>query len=319
MISQIGNLASKTFLVTGVNGFLGRAATKYLSALGAYLIGVDTVPVPDCWRKEDFLGPGTVERVIGRFEDCTLKLADLLSRRDLTETTVLHFAGLADREECEKNIPEAFYINVHLVWKVATFCMEYGIPRFIFPSSGYVYSEQLDRPAHEKDPIIVSNTYVETKVTAEALLCTLSEAFDLSCIAARLGNVYGSRSRANTVVGTIIEQLRYGQYPKVRDVTPVRDFIFIEDVIEGCLRLSMCQVNSKYSIVNLSTGVGMSVGQAVREAAMAFKIEPSGPVNEYGSSQPSYMVLDNTKLLKMTGWKPEYSFYNGMVKIKEKE
>jgi nucleoside-diphosphate-sugar epimerase len=155
------------------------------------------------------------------------------------------------------------------------------------------------------------------KLAAEALIRSYAANFSCGSIIARLSNVYGPGMSEKTVVGKILAQAERGEPIRVMDETPVRDFIFSHDVVEALIRLSLLKRNNSALTVNVSTGIGVSIGSMVAEAAKLF----SAPKAETRckkdiSESPSRLVLSNEKIKRLTGWAPLTRLAEGLLKCK---
>ncbi len=222
-------------------------------------------------------------------------------------------AGIAQAGECEKNPEKAFESHVLLTLRVLEFCRQNKIGKFVYPSSGLVYGDYRRRPVTEETSPSSQNIYTASKLSAEALIMGYSKSYEIPCIIVRLGNVYGPGGHEDTVVSTIINQIRAGQRIVVRDLTPIRDFIYINDAIEGLIRLLISSDKQECPIVNLSTGIGTSVFNLVKTASRLSPIFFGDVQTNSDSDLPnSTLILDNTLLKKLTGWEPRYSLSEGL-------
>lgn len=312
MISKIGNLDEYKIVVTGAAGFLGSQLVQALLENGSFVIGLDYRD-HSAKHVKDFRNYEQFRFICG---DVFKKLNDaipLLKTDKRRKNAIFNLAGLANMKECEENPSQAFESNVSLTYHVLEFCRLNGINKFLFPSTGLVYGDHLRHPATEEDPTHPKNLYVSTKVSAEALIQGYAESFGLSCIIARLGNVYGPGGNLDTVVGTLVSQVKNGQNISVRDSTPVRDFVYIDDVVDGLLHLLVSTDKPGCSIVNLSTGVGTSI-QKLAETVCQIAYIPTDEIRSQNISKDSEssLVLNNNLLIKMTGWKPKYSLVEGL-------
>jgi len=311
-MSKIGSLSGYSILVTGASGFLGSRIVYALLKSGAFVVGVDSNNQPPEFFNE-LMKNSPFHFIHGSFNEKSKKALSILMSEEREKKAVFHMAGLAHAGECEKDPVKAFESNVSLTFYALEFCRRNKIKKFVFPSTGLVYGDRLKRQAVEEDPLSPQNIYTATKLSAEVLIRSYSKSYGLSCIIARLGNIYGPGSSSDTVVTTIIKQVIKGGKIIVHDLTPVRDFIYIDDVIEGLMRLLVSIVRPECYIVNLSTGIGTSVFNLAKMASSIVSV-PNNEVQPQGDSEPSNstLVLDNSLLLKITGWKPRYTLSEGL-------
>lgn len=312
MILKIGSLNEYSILVTGACGFLGSRLVKDLLDNGAFVVGIDyNQEFPE--KFAEVAKHNSFRFIQGDFpKKSDAALSELLSEKR-GETAIFHMAGIAHAGECEEKPVKAFESHVSLTFHVLEFCRRNKIERFIFPSTGLVYGDYRRQPVTEGTLPSPQNIYATLKLSAETLIKGCSKSFQITCIIARLGNVYGPGSNKDTVVSTIIKQIKDGKRIVVRDLTPIRDFIYIDDVIEGLIRLLISTDKHECSTVNLSTGIGTSVFNLIKMASRISSLSES-KVQPQRDSEPSNstLILDNSLLSKITGWKPRYTLSEGL-------
>ncbi len=309
-----GRMASWCVFVTGGAGFLGSKLVQELALHGANVIAVDK-----SYPQKKY------EHVIGQ-PGYTLLPADLPADFDklaleaeksgCSRMAFIHMAGLSHVGQCERAPQLAFDLNVALTEKALRFCREHNVERFIFPSTGLIYGDTLPRSAVESDPAMAVNIYAATKIAAEAMIHGYCESFGSSATIVRLSNVYGAGGSQDTVVGSILSQIRSSSALLLRALAPVRDFIYADDVVEGLIRLLNTEGRSKYRVVNLSTGDGVSVRE-LAETACGIAGKTEIEIREAGDSQAgdSRLILDNSLLQELTGWRPGFDLQSGLYSI----
>ena len=57
---------------------------------------------------------------------------------DNLQSAFCHFAGISNANYCQNHPFEVYSSNVRLTVRVLEFCKEYGVSKFIYPSTGYV-------------------------------------------------------------------------------------------------------------------------------------------------------------------------------------
>ena len=275
-------------IVTGARGFLGSRLCPALLARGIRVTSLD--------RQDE--GPSGCDHRPGSLAD-TLPQA-LAGLRDAApgRTVLFHLAGMADARACADAPDLAREANVDLVRSVMDEAVAHGVACVVFPSTGYVYGE--DGTFDESAAANPVSEYAKTKLAAERLLMQYADRCAVRI--ARLSNVYGPGSSPATVVGRLLDQIRRGKELEVWNPAPVRDFIHVDDVAEGMVRIASIPGSAPVA-VNLSTGIGTSIGEVV-ELASCITGQP-WRLPASGESRPSVMVLDNTRLREMTNWTPQ--------------
>lgn len=226
-----------------------------------------------------------------------------------------HLAGLADAGACQRDPALARRLNVGLVAEALTALADTPCA-FVFPSTGIVYGDQLPRPAREDDPLLPQAEYARGKIEAEGLVRAACASGRICCAIARLSNLYGPGGGENTVLGRILAQARAGGPLRVWDESPVRDFLYVADAAEGLIRLGLAANALKSpegATANLSTGVGTSVGALIDLCAELFHTPRLPQEREQDpAAQPSSLVLDNSRLAALTGWRPQTDLRLGL-------
>lgn len=227
-----------------------------------------------------------------------------------------HFAGIASAVECQNNPNSAYKGNVLLTLDVLEYCRGNGVNKFIFPSTGYVYGNHLDQPACEINPLISTNVYTSTKIAAEALIESYSNYYDMDCTVGRISNVFGRESSNETVSGKVINCVNKKQKIILNTLKPIRDFIYIDDVINAFLTILTDKKENKCSYYNISTGNPTSINNlavtACRMASLPLNYVVSKKFRQYSDT---WLVLDNSKIKKAMNWKPEYTLEAGLSEV----
>ena len=311
MTSKAESLKSYQIFISGVSGVLGRRITPVLVSLGAHIMGVDIRQPPGLFNR---FSPEQVKFVKGEFPECIESLPLKAMGRRFSKRVLIHLAGMANARDCTLDPKRAYRLNVEMVERSLKFCEKNYINKFIFPSTAYIYGAELKRPAKETDLCFPGEVYSRTKMAAEQLIQKFAGRRGLTCIIARLSNVYGSESSKDTVLGSVLHQIRGGKQIVLQDLGPIRDFIHIDDVVAGLVKLVRTDVKSGCELVNLSTGVGTSIKQLCKYACDVVGWDESR-VQEKGTNKlgASFLVLENHKLKELTGWTPQISLKDGLV------
>lgn len=308
MKSKAGPLKDCQAIVTGAHGFIGKKLTQHLIQNGAFVVGIDIAPLgesPDPVSQFHFVKADLLT------EQQTLKLPETAHRKSF----FFHLAGMANARECETNKDLAFRLNVGLTLSALKFSLNNKVDHFVFPSTGLVYGDQHQTPVTEDTALSPLNYYAETKMEAEEVIKKFAQNSSMGRTVLRLSNVYGSGMSRQSVIGELIDQVIKGKQISLKDYTPVRDFIFIDDVVDGMLTAASVE-NTGSRCFNLSTGIGTSIGELVLMASRLSSVPCNQPSSKRKSSaHESYLVLDHRLFEKTTGWKPKYALRDGLKKI----
>jgi nucleoside-diphosphate-sugar epimerase len=302
------NVGDMHAVVTGIGGFLGRALTRQLIEAGATVVGLDqyssspSLPAAVAYRRADLRDVHQVQRALA---------LDL--PQDLSRVVVFHLAAQSHVGRCQAEPLAAFAANVTSTANVLETSRLLEVKRIVFPSTALVYARPSRRPIEETHPLAPESVYAATKRASEILLGTYASNFGLSCRIARLGNVFGPYSPADSVVAIILDQVRKGGPIHVKTLSPVRDFIYRDDAVRGLITLARRSAEPGCEIFNLSSGVATSIRELALAACRAARLETQLSQTEFRSADiDDEIVLSIRRLSEYGPWRPVWSLEAGL-------
>ena len=166
---------------------------------------------------------------------------------------------------------------------------------------------KLQLPCDESQPRNPSvNNYVLSKYVSE--LITQQHRDKFSIIDVRMSNVYGPTRlmRPDIVPSTIWKLLEFSKV-NVWTKKPIRDFIFVDDVISAIMKL----LDTDYSgPVNLGSGVGSSVGELTHILEQLSGVTIGD--QDISVTGPMEFYQDISLLKSLIDWEPRYSLFEGL-------
>lgn len=289
-------------LVTGAGGVIGRRLVPALTERGHIVTAVyKTAPgtsVPAHVVTGDLFNAGVRAEAFGSLG------------ANINEAVVVHLAGLADATFARTNRTYAFASNTSLTQVVLDSAVAAtGVSRFVFASTGYVYGIG-KVPFDENQTPDPRSVYAASKLAAEALVHGYAQETQIAGEILRIANVYSADSPESTVSGRILAQLRRGENVRVASRLPVRDFIFVHDVVSAICAILESKRTVGCRITNVSTGIGVSVGML--EATAMAAVGRTAAMTESTYSATDCLILANQTLRERTGWSPQYSLLDGL-------
>lgn len=243
-------MASGTCLVTGVAGFIGSRIAAALLASGYRVIGLDDLSVGKLSAV-----PSGVDFINRDVNDPGL-LALLPAKVDY----ILHLAGQSSGERSFGDPVADARMNYLTSLSVSKIALDSQARRIVHASSMSVYGASKDnQPFRESDPTFPSSFYGVSKVASELQLGILK----MPSISFRMFNVYGpgqdlDRRDQGMVSIFLAQAMLDGSYFVKGSLERVRDFIYIDDVVEAWLQSLHVEIRGQ-EVYNLGTGVGTSV------------------------------------------------------------
>lgn len=188
---------------------------------------------------------------------------------------------------------------------------------FTFISSWFVYGKQTEFPVKETAHCVPNGFYSITKYTAEMLLKSYCETFNLKYRILRLANVMGRQdvksSLKKNALTHLISNWKNNQKIKLYDNgTPIRDIIHIDDCVSA---IELCRQKAKISeIYNISNSHAINLNEIAEYLIKTYNfdknlIEYVDAPDFHKKIQTKDMWLDNDKLLSL-GFKNKYNVYD---------
>jgi UDP-glucose 4-epimerase len=191
-------------LVTGGAGFLGSHVADALSDVG------HDVSIFDLTQSQ-FLKPNQ-QMIIG---DVTK--VDQVNAAVAESDVIYHLAALADIDQAINRPRDTMTVNFMGTLNMLEAAREFGVKRFVFSSSIYVYSDQ-------------GSFYRTSKQACEHLIQDYHERYGLKYTILRYGSLYGPRAdRSNAVFRMLTTALKDKKISYGGSGKEVREYIHIRD------------------------------------------------------------------------------------------
>jgi len=276
-------IKNKKILITGIYGFLGTHLSQRLEAENE-IIGINQS------RQEKNLQISNAKIIEGDISDP--KTLDKIP----TDIDVIFHFGSPTSIVLFKKDPAKYYRNtIDGMKNILEFSKNNSIKKLIFPSSGSVYSQN-SKPHEENIVPKPSNEYGMAKVECETLAKKYVD--EVNSIGLRIFAAYGpgeeKKQNLSSVINLFLSDMAQKNDPLIfGDGTQTRDFIFIDDVIDGILNSAE---SSYQGIVNIGSGISTSFNQIIEkiETQIGRSISP-----KYIKKESSYVedLQADTKLM----------------------
>src|SRR5882672_6255201 len=232
-------------LVTGAAGFIGSTLAHQLLDRGDEVVGIDNLN--DYYDVR--LKQARLERLRARGGFLFYKL-DIVERRPMGELfatgkfdAVVHLAAQAGVRYSIEN-PSA-YIDANLVGftHVLEGCRHTRVGHLVFASSSSVYGANTRLPFSEHDNVDHPvSLYAATKKANELMAHSYAHLYGLPCTGLRFFTVYGPWGRPDMALFKFTRGILAGEpLPVFNRGKMIRDFTYIDDIVEGVLRVLDCR------------------------------------------------------------------------------
>ncbi|XDZ63113.1 NAD-dependent epimerase [Alphaproteobacteria bacterium LSUCC0396] len=228
-------------LVTGAAGFIGMHCASRLLERGDEVIGIDNL--------NDYYDVSLKQARLAKLspkESFNFHKIDISDRDAMADTfaserpdRVIHLAAQAGVRYSLTN-PHA-YIDANLqgFMNVLEGCRHHQIGHLVYASSSSVYGGNETMPFSEHDNIDHPlSLYAATKKANELMAHTYSHLYQLPTTGLRFFTVYGPWGRPDMALFLFANAMLKGDLIDVfNDGNMVRDFTFIDDIVEGVIRV----------------------------------------------------------------------------------
>jgi len=304
-------------LITGAAGFLGSHLCDRLLAEGHEVIGMDNFITGS---------PDNIAHLAGNEKFTFFK-------RDISNyifvpgkvDAILHFASPASPNPQSAagyfNLPiqtmKAGALGTHNCLGIA----RGHNARFLLASTSEIYGDPLVHPQKETyagnvDPIGTRAVYDEAKRFAESLTMAYHRAHGVDTRIVRIFNTYGPRMdlEDGRALPNFLKQSLLGKPLTVfGDGGQTRSFCYVDDLIEGIVRLLLSDEHKPVNIGNPNEMTILQFAQAINEITC----NKAGVVfmpDERSTRDPQRRQPDITRARTILGWEPRFSLEEGIRK-----
>ncbi|HOV73630.1 MAG TPA: GDP-mannose 4,6-dehydratase [Candidatus Hydrogenedentes bacterium] len=306
-------------LVTGGGGFVGSHLVERLLSLGARVRA--TVHGDENYHL-GFLGvargqwPDRLEVRGGDIRDAAFVRA---CAADMD--TVFHLAAVTSVAYSYTHPEETIATCVMGTLNVCEAAREANVRRMIYTSSAGVYGDaEGGAPITEDHPVRGCNPYTAGKLGGDFVAETYHRSYDLPVATVRLFNAYGPRMGRYLIMPTIIQQALRNPVIRLGDLTPTRNFTFVEDIVTAFVRMAE-EDAAIGQVVHFGSPATVSMGDLARKifAIMGrdVRIETDASRLRPGKSEIRQVIADCTKARNLLQWEPRVTLDEGLARTIE--
>ncbi len=213
--------------------------------------------------------------------------------------------------------PQAYLkTNIEGTLNILEASRENKLKNILITSTSETYGTAQFVPITEEHPLVGQSPYSATKIGADHLAISYFKSFELPVKIVRPFNTYGPRQSARAIIPTIISQaLSNKKEIKLGNLSPTRDLTFVKDTVRGFLEISKAEKLNGHA-TNIGMNEEISIGKLVDLISniMNCEIIPKADNQRVRpeKSEVERLWCDNSKIIKNTSWKPEYTLEAGL-------
>ena len=303
-------------LITGANGFIGRALCDEAWIRGYAVRGIT--------RTQCDLSKGITNGIVGSIDGDTIWLDQLVSCE-----LVVHLAARAHIMEETLKDPLAEYrrINVRGTLNLARQAAISGVKRFVFISSiGVNGSETFERSFLAEDNVAPHSPYAISKYEAELGLQEIALQTGMEVVIIRPPLVYGPKAPGN--FGSLVRWLSCGLPLPLGSIQNKRSFIALDNLVDFILlclahpgaanQIFLASDGEDVSTTDLLRRMGKAIGKPARlipapTCLLKFSASIFGR-GEVAKRLCSSLQIDIEKARLVLGWNPPLGLDQGLKK-----
>jgi len=320
----------KNVLITGINGFIGSNLAKSLLEKGANVYGLIRNAKHDTLLFYETIAEKIV-LIEGYLTDKEL-IARIISEEQIQ--SVFHLAAQVEVGVGLANPYLTFETNIKGTYSMLEAIRQcpQTIESVIVASTDKSYGgyPKAKMPYKEDYPLLPKYPYDVSKACADLIAqCYATDVYKLPVVVTRFCNIFGpgQLNFSAIIPDSIRACLGYGTFIPRGNGQQIRDFIFVEDVVDLYLRMGEDLARKPDAIrghvYNAGTNLPKSVREVLetvyrlagREEAFRSILEMMKNKETVGEIDCQYM--DFEKVHRHFGWSPKHSFEEGVIKTIE--
>lgn len=301
-------MKGKRILITGSTGFIGANLCHFLVNLGIRPSAI-LRKESDVWRVKDILNK------------LSLYYADLVNKNKVEEIVkeikpqiIFHaavYGSYSPEQEENKIVQTNIMGTINLVYA----CAKVGFDIFVNTGSSSEYGMK-NKPIKEIDPLEPNTIYGISKASSTLFCRMKAKTEDLPIVTLRLFSPYGYYEEVSRLIPSVIISRFKGKRPRVFSRTSVRDFIFIEDVIDAYIKTVENKDRIAGEIFNVGYGKQYSVEEVTNKMIelTGNKVKPEWDSVLSSRIEPKMWQADISKAKNLLDWQPQYNLEDGLKK-----
>lgn len=256
-------------------------------------------------------GTGTIgkhfgKRVVNLSLDLQVNIQNYFNENINSGQLFIHAAGIVGDKAVKSNLELSRKVNVESTSRLARACLRNNYSKFIFLSTSHVYAKSLDS-INENYNITSRGIYSMQKIEAENNLLEIFKEYPEKLCIVRIFSLLDWGMANFTLGGGVEKLITTNSEFVIKNGDDIRDFLTPKSVANTIIEIALC--DSLYGIVNLSSGVGISVKHAISRMLREGQLKIPKKRIYPGTSDFPKIIGDNSKLKSKLpnldlSWKP---------------
>ncbi|MDX2372568.1 NAD-dependent epimerase/dehydratase family protein [Psychrobacter sp. PP-21] len=315
----------KTWLITGVAGFIGSNLLETLLLLNQKVVGLDNFAtgfqhnldeVQSIVSAEQWANFSFIEGDIRRLEDCQTACADV--------DYVLHQAALGSVPRSIANPIATNETNISGFLNMLVAARDAQVASFTYAASSSTYGDHPALPKVEENIGNPLSPYAVTKYVNELYADVFSRTYGFNTIGLRYFNIFGKRQTPDGAYAAVIPKwtsaMITGDTVYINgDGDTSRDFNFIENAVQANILAATANDNAKNEVYNVAVGGRTTLNTlyvALKENLSANGVDyaQEAVYRDFREGDVRHSQADISKIKNALGYAPEFDIIQGIQK-----
>lgn len=305
---------NKNVLVTGAGGFIGSHLVEELIRKNARVKAFVHYNSRNDWGNLELLPHDLLKKI----DIITGDIRDPFCVRNAVKECgiVFHLAALIAIPYSYLAPKDFVDTNILGTVNIMQACKDENITKIVHTSTSEVYGTAIYTPIDEKHPIQGQSPYSASKIGADKMAESYYNSFELPVATIRPFNTFGPRQSARAVIPAIISQILAGKKEiHLGLLSPIRDFTFVQDTVNGFLKIAESE-RSIGEVINIGSGKGISIGDLLK-TIMKLTGTDISIISDDERMRPSKsevmtLLCNNRKSRELVGWEPTFTLEDGL-------
>lgn len=300
-------------LITGGTGFIGHRVACLLDKLNFKVSVIDSVY--NYSKISNFEYNTLYNNRVSKFKNIEIICCDIINKdylnsifKTVKPDIVIHCASPSRQKAFLRDISYSSRTLTEGLINTLNSSLECNVIKFVYISSSMVYGDFVDYVTEDQlcNPI---NEYGILKLAGEQIVRSYTLRHKLPHIVIRPSAVYGPDDYSDRVINKFLHAAMNNEILYVNGSTERLDFSYVDDVAEGIVKASLCNV--KNQTYNITKGESYTLYEA---AKLVVDIVGSGNIEIVGKDKniPSRGALSITKAARELGYSPTVSIWQGL-------
>ena len=307
----------KKILITGSAGFIGFHAVQEFAKRGWSVIGIDNFC--DYYNIKLKRDRAAILAKIDCYKAYEMDICDLEGLKSIFSSESPNVVlNLAAQPGVRYSLTHPFIYqktNLEGFLNILECCRHANKPpKLVYASSSSVYGGNKKMPFEESDQVDTPvSLYAATKKANELMAHTYSHLYDMQTIGLRFFTVYGAWYRPDMALSLFADAMLHDRPIKVfNHGDMLRDFTFIDDIINGIVRIVEADTLAKYEIFNIGNHRSEKLLDVIQTLASALGVQPKMEMlpMQPGDVYATYASIE--KLNKAVGYEPKTTIQEGI-------